>query len=168
MRIWLIPACLQVDLGPTFSTKLWASWSPRLVLGHCRGRLEGNCYIDFRYLFFVLILWLSKIYRNVIIYSLSNTKCLILWTKKLAHSQIGVKRHMCFLTHLACHHAHPIQSLQSLIVGGNVKALTRRVGNNESPFHKILLGLEMLGLQSWSTCNVQPHCLHQVHSDVCC
>ena len=43
---------------------------------------------------------------------------------------------LCFLTQLACHHAHPIQSLWSLIVGGNVEALTRRVGNNESPSHK--------------------------------
>ena len=43
---------------------------------------------------------------------------------------------LCFLTQLACCCAHPIQSLWSLIVGGNVEALTRRVGNNESTSHK--------------------------------
>jgi len=31
-----------------------------------------------------------------------------------------------------------------------------------------ILGLEMLGLQSWLTCNVQLHCLRRVHSVICC
>ena len=68
IRIWLIPACLQVDLELTFSANLWTSWSPSCVLSYCKGRLGGNSYCSFL-LFILHSYFIAQWGRKLIIYS---------------------------------------------------------------------------------------------------
>ena len=62
-------------------------------------------------------------------------KGMIICTQTHTHLIPSMKTHGSAIPTVP-HYAHPIQSLWSLIVGGNVEALTRRVENNESPSHK--------------------------------